>query len=187
MRARGLNINGAWLLEGIRFSDSRGFFQEWFRNSALLEATGVDFRPIQANISCSSKGTIRGIHYSIAPAGQGKLVTVMHGAINDYVVDIRPGSPTFGKWQRVSLDSENGAALLIDPHLGHAFQALTDDTIVSYLVSAEYNPDMEKGITPFCPDLNIDWEPHHADALSPKDSTAAGLLAQRDAGLLPRT
>lgn len=185
MKVEQLEIQGAWLIRASRFSDSRGWFQEWFRNSSLLDVTGIDYRPIQANISRSSRGTIRGIHYSLAPSGQGKLVTVMHGAINDYVIDIRPSSPTFGQWQRVSLDSENGDALLIDPHLGHAFQALEDGTIVSYLVTAEYNPEMEKGITPFCPKLAIDWEPHHPDALSPKDLDAPSLLAQQDAGLLP--
>lgn len=185
MNVTQLDIAGAWHIKGNRFADDRGFFQEWFKSSALAESTGVSFRPVQANISRSSAGVIRGIHYSIAPSGQGKLVTVMSGSIDDYVIDIRPGSPTFGQWRRVRLSSANGDALLIDPHLGHAFQALEDDTVVSYLVTAEFNPEMEKGITPFCAEIAIDWQPHGERALSPKDVAAPGLLQQRDAGLLP--
>lgn len=186
MNATELEIKGAWHIEGRRFADDRGFFQEWFKTSAFQEATGVNFSPVQANISRSAEGVIRGIHYSIAPEGQGKLVTVMSGAIDDCVIDIRPSSPTFGQWRKVRLTSDNGDALLIDPHLGHAFQALAPDTIVSYLVTAEFNPDMEKGITPFCTDLAITWAPHTRDAVSPKDLAAPGLTAQAAAGLLPR-
>lgn len=185
MDVTALDIDGSWIIHGRRFPDSRGWFQEWFKNSSLEGATGITFNPVQANISKSSEGTIRGIHYSIAPAGQGKLVTVMHGAIDDFVIDIRPSSSTFGSWRRVRLDAESGDAVLIDPHLGHAFQALTNDTIVSYLVTAEYNPSMEKGITPFCETLAIDWAPHHSDDVSPKDLGAPDLLTQRQAGLLP--
>lgn len=185
MDATELDIKGAWILKGRRFPDSRGWFQEWFKQSALESATKISFSPVQANISKSSRGAIRGIHYSVAPAGQGKLVTVMHGAIDDYVIDIRPTSSTFGEWRRVRLDSEKGDAVLLDPHLGHAFQALTNDTIVSYLVSAEYDPEMEKGITPFCGSLQIDWAPHNSDAVSPKDLSAPDLQTQRQAGLLP--
>lgn len=181
-----LDIKGSWILSGIRFQDSRGWFQEWFKHSALERHTGVDFKPVQANISKSSQGAVRGIHYSIAPTGQGKLVTVMHGVIDDYVIDIRPTSPTFGEWRRIRLDSENGDAVLLHPHVGHAFQALTNDTIVSYLVTAEYNPEMEKGITPFCDVLAIDWAPHDDDAVSAKDLSAPNLMAQQKAGLLPQ-
>lgn len=186
MNVTELDIKGAWILHGHRFPDTRGWFQEWFKHSSLESATGIGFTPAQANISKSSKGAIRGVHYSISPDGQGKLVTVMHGAIDDYIIDIRPTSPTFGTWIRVRLDSESGDSVLIDPHLGHAFQALTSDTIVSYLVTAEYNPDMEKGITPFCETLAIDWARHNVDAVSPKDLSAPDLLSQRQAGLLPR-
>ena len=187
MTAKELDIRGAWHIEGRRFADDRGFFQEWFKSSSLHSMTGVSFVPVQANISRSAAGVIRGIHYSIAPEGQGKLVTVMSGAIDDYVIDIRPSSPSFGQWQRVRLTSDNGDALLIDPYLGHAFQALSDDTVVSYLVTAELNPEMEKGITPFCPEVGINWALHAPDAVSPKDREANGLSAQSKAGLLPRS
>lgn len=185
MNAIELDIKGAWHIEGSRFVDTRGFFQEWFKESDLREATGVSFSPVQANISRSANGVIRGIHYSIAPEGQAKLITVISGAIDDYVVDVRLSSPTFGQWRMIRLTSENGDALLIDPHLGHAFQARTPDTIVSYLVTAEFNPDMEKGITPYCTAIGINWVLHDSTAMSQKDREAPSLISQRASGLLP--
>lgn len=180
-----LSVSGGWLIQGRRFADERGWFQEWFKHSALLEAIGYDFTPVQTNISKSAKHVVRGIHYSIAPLGQGKLVTVMYGEIDDYVIDINPTSSNFGKWERVRLSSETGDAVLLAPHMGHAFQALRDDTIVSYLVTAEFDPDSEKGISPLCPTVGIDWAGDVDNLLSPKDFAAPTLLQQRDAGLLP--
>ena len=185
MNVTQLDIAGAWHIKGSRIADHRGFFQEWYKFSALAEATGVFFNPVQANISRSSAGVIRGIHYSIASAGQGKLVTVMSGAIDDYVIDIRPSSPTFGQWRRVHLSSENGDALLIDPHLGHAFQALMPDTVVSYLVSAEFDPHHEKGITPYCPSLNIPWDMSFPVTISEKDEHALTLPKAMAENFLP--
>lgn len=185
MNARELEIKGAWLIEGRRFGDERGFFQEWFKSSDITKETDVQFAPVQANISKSAAGVVRGIHYSIAAAGQGKLVTVMSGAIDDYIIDVRPTSPTFGEWRRVRLTSDEGNALLIDPHLGHAFQALNGDTVVSYLVTAEFDPAMEKGITPFCPRVGITWDSSLSPVVSPKDMQAPGLLDQLANGNLP--
>ena len=142
------SIEGAWIVTPDRFGDERGWFQEWFRASRLREETGVDFRPVQTNVSKSARGTVRGVHYSMATGGQGKFVTVISGAIDDYVVDIRLGSPTFGEWTKIRLTADEPMAVLIDPHLGHAFHAVNDNTIVCYLVDAEYNPTAELGISP---------------------------------------
>jgi len=180
-----LGIAGAWLIRGSRHVDDRGWFQEWYRGSSLASETGCEFRPVQANISRSARGVIRGIHYSVAPEGQAKLVTVMHGEVDDYVVNLDPNSPTFGQWVRVSLSAETGDAVLISAHMGHAFQALTDGTVVSYLVSAEFNPRAEKGITPLCPTVGIEWRPDLPALLSDKDRSAPRLEEQRHAGLLP--
>jgi len=151
----------------------------------VLAQTGFDFNPVQTNISKSAAGSIRGIHYSIAPLGQGKLITVMSGAIHDYVIDVRPTSSTFGRWEKVPLDSRSGGSLLLSPNLGHAFQALEDDTIVSYLVTAEFNPEAEKGITPFCPKLAIKWDTTITPLVSQKDVDAPTLADQHLAGNLP--
>jgi dTDP-4-dehydrorhamnose 3,5-epimerase len=185
MNVSSLGIQGAWLITPQRHGDDRGWFQEWFKHSELLEKTGYDFVPLQANISHSAKGTIRGVHYSTAQIGQAKLVTVLHGEIDDYVVDVRPSSPTFGKWERVRLSADNGHSVLLSAHLGHAFHALTPDTTVNYLVTAEYNPTAEHGITPMCPHLAIDWANTGEYLLAPKDEQAPDLHVQRNVGLLP--
>jgi dTDP-4-dehydrorhamnose 3,5-epimerase len=181
MKVTPLAIDGAWLVEPIRHADDRGWFQEWFKRSAIHEKTGYQFEPVQSNISKSAAGVIRGIHFSIAPRGQGKLVTVMAGEIDDYVVDINPGSSTFGKWVRERLTADNGRSMLIGPHMGHAFQALTDDTVVSYLVTAEFDPITETGISPFCPEVNIEWDNGLPKLASTKDRDAPTLsdLARR--------
>lgn len=185
MNLEALDIPGAWLLSSKKFEDDRGWFQEWFKHSAVNQTIGYDFVPVQANISHSSEGTIRGIHYSTAPKGQGKLVTVMHGEIDDYAVDLNPASSSFGKWARVRLSASNRHSLLLEPHIGHAFQALAPNTVVSYLVTAEFNPDAEKGITPFCTTIGIKWSSNRAPVVSPKDIDAPDLLAQQMAGNLP--
>lgn len=186
MKLERLGISGAWLIHLNRFADDRGWFQEWFKWSAIRDSGGPEFVPVQANTSRSMAGVIRGIHYSIAPMGQGKLVTVMNGAIDDYVIDVRIGSPTFGQWERITLDTDEPKAVLIDAHLGHAFQALTDDTLVSYLVTAEFDPENEKAISPNCPTINVQWSKNLAPIVSEKDMAAVGLDQQRTAGLLPR-
>lgn len=185
MKFEPTGIEGSWTVELPRFGDERGWFQEWFKLSRFSEEIGVDFKPVQANISKSRAGTVRGIHYSIAPRGQGKLVTVMSGAIDDYVVDIRVGSPTFGKWCRIRLDESTPCAVLIDPYLGHAFQALADDTVVSYLVTEEYNPALELGISPSCPDVAISWSDGLPLLVSDKDFVSPGLTQQLELDLLP--
>ena len=181
-----LSISGAWLIKAKRFEDDRGWFQEWFKQSTILNETGVDFSPVQTNISHSAAGSIRGIHYSIAPEGQGKLVTVMSGIIDDVIIDVRPNSPTFGKWEKVRLSAESGDSVLMSPHLGHAFQALTNNNIVSYLVTAEYNPAAEKGISPFCPTIGIEWDTSIAPLVSQKDQAAPSLADQQKLGNLPK-
>lgn len=185
MNLEPLDVPGAWLLSSKKFEDERGWFQEWFKHSIFIESISYDFVPVQANISYSSEGTIRGIHYSTAKEGQGKLVTVMHGEIDDYAIDLNPSSATFGRWSRVRLSSTNRHSLLLGPHMGHAFQALAPNTVVSYLVTAEFNPEAEKGITPFCPTIGIEWSPNCAPVVSPKDTDAPDLPSQQLAGNLP--
>lgn len=168
MKVTPLPINGAYVIEHDRHHDNRGWFQEWYTDSIFQNLE--DFAPYQANISYSRIGVIRGIHYSLAPEGQAKLVTVMSGAINDYVVDIRPDSPTFGKYERIYINNSIGVSLFIGSGLGHAFQAIEDHTVVSYLLSSEYNPNVEFGISPMCPDINIPWDINNT--MSEKDLSA---------------
>ena len=178
-------IQNAWTIDPVRHGDDRGWFQEWFKKSNIQQQTGFLFEPVQINISHSSQGVVRGIHYSIAPEGQAKLVTVLTGEIDDYIIDIRPGSKTFGKWERVRLSASLGNSVLLGSNLAHAFQCLSKEARVCYAVSAEFNPEAEKAINPLCPTLDIQWNAIYPISLSPKDGTAPDLSAQRDASLLP--
>jgi len=138
------------------------------------------------NISHSQQGVVRGIHYSLASHGQAKLVTVMSGEIDDYAIDVRLGSPTFGQWERSRLSSSIGNSVLLGPNLAHAFQCISVEATVCYAVSAEFNPEAEKAINPLCPTLKIEWDNDFPILLSPKDEIAPNMNQQNAAGLLPR-
>jgi dTDP-4-dehydrorhamnose 3,5-epimerase len=181
-----LEIEGVWVAESPIWSDDRGFFREWFKSEDLKTATGRDFGIEQANISLSSSGTLRGIHYSIAPRGQAKWVTCVSGAIKDVIVDIRPGSPTFGNWVEVELRGDSGKAVLISEGLGHGFIALEDNTAVAYLVSTPFSPSHEYEINPLDKKIAINWGTHISDfKISDKDLNAPSLLERLNEGKLP--
>ena len=183
-----LGIEGAWLAESPVWSDERGFFREWFKSEDIEKATGKSFGIEQANISVSSKGTLRGIHYSIAPRGQAKWVTCVAGSIKDVIVDIRPESKTFGKWVEVELKGDSGKAVLISEGLGHGFLALEDNTTVAYLVSTPFSPTYEYEINPLDERIGITWGMGNQDLrISEKDLRAPSLEFMLDQRLLPRT
>jgi dTDP-4-dehydrorhamnose 3,5-epimerase len=185
-----LGIEGTWLAESPVFSDDRGIFREWFKFGSAHESTALNFSVQQANISKSNRGVIRGIHYSLAPQGQAKWVTCVQGSILDIVVDIRPKSPTFKKYEIVNLKGDEGRALLIGTGLGHGFLALEDNTIVSYLLSSPYSPEFEFEIQPTDPEINIDWHLNLIGGVgvvvSPKDAQAPTLAERLAEGKLPR-
>jgi dTDP-4-dehydrorhamnose 3,5-epimerase len=185
MNATPLSIHGAWLLKSRVFADDRGTFSEWFKSSLLTELTGESFVPVQANVSVSNAGVIRGIHYSLSPSGQAKLVTVLRGSILDVAIDTRVGSPTFGKYESAELRAGDGQTIFLRSDMAHAFQALEDDTVVSYLVSSEYSPTDEKEISPLCSTLNIQWSDKLQIVLSEKDRVAPDIAQQSASGLLP--
>jgi dTDP-4-dehydrorhamnose 3,5-epimerase len=129
---------------------------------------------------------VRGVHFADFPIGQAKYVTVTHGAALDYAIDIRVGSPTFGQWDTVLLDTVDRRAIYLAEGLGHAFVALTDDTSVSYLVSDTYNPSAEHAINPLDPELRLEFPDAAGEPiLSPKDLEAPGLAQAAELGLLP--
>lgn len=185
MTALPLSIDGAWLLQSRVFADDRGTFSEWFKSSLLRDLTRVSFEPVQANVSVSNAGVIRGIHYSLAPRGQAKLVTVLRGSIMDVAIDARVGSPTFGKYESAELRAGDGQAMFLRHDMAHAFQALEDNTVVSYLVSSEYSPTDEKEISPMCSTLGIQWSKNLKAVFSEKDRVAPDIAQQSAAGLLP--
>lgn len=186
VRIRELGIAGAVEFTPRQFTDDRGLFAEWYRFESLAESIGHPLDLRQANVSVSDRGVVRGIHFADVPPSQAKYVTVMHGAIIDYVIDIRVGSPTFGLAEAVRLDSIDRRALYIAEGLGHCFVALDDNTVVTYLTSEVFTPEREHGITPLDETIGLSYPfPRDELVLSPKDLEAPTLMeAERD-GVLP--
>jgi dTDP-4-dehydrorhamnose 3,5-epimerase len=185
MKAYPLSISGSWKIEFQKFDDSRGFFYESFNEEDFKNQIGRNLNIKQTNTSSSSKGSVRGIHYALVPPSQAKLVQCQRGSIKDYVIDIRIGSPTFGKFEEIELnESSAAAAIFIEEGLAHAFVALESQTVVTYYVTERYNPEREKGINPFDKTLNVKW-PEIDLVLSEKDKQAISLEEAKSQGLLP--
>jgi dTDP-4-dehydrorhamnose 3,5-epimerase len=186
MQIEPLDIEGAWLFTPRIHGDERGAFLEWFKGGPFREATGHDLRLAQANCSISARGVVRGIHFADVPPGQAKYVTCVAGRIRDVVVDIRVGSPTFGRWTSVVLDSTDRRAIYLSEGLGHGFASLADNSTVVYLCSEGYNPSGEHGVHPLDPALGIDWTlGDTSPELSVKDAAAATLGEALESGMLP--
>jgi dTDP-4-dehydrorhamnose 3,5-epimerase len=186
VKARELDVAGAWEITPQLYTDSRGAFYEWFTDSAFTEFAGHRFDLRQANCSVSAAGVLRGVHFAQLPPSQAKYVTCLHGAVFDVVVDIRVGSPTFGRWDAVQLDDRTRRSVYISEGLGHAFLALHDDSTVMYLCSSGYDPSREHTINALDPALGITWPIINGEPiLSDRDRAAKSLAEVRDAGLLP--
>lgn len=156
------------LIEPKVFGDARGCFVELHKRSEFLGA-GIAEAFVQDNYSHSRRGVLRGLHYQTVPQAQSKLVSVIAGEIFDVAVDIRPASPTRGRWVGVTLSAENRWMLYIPEGFAHGFCVLSDHADVVYKVTAEYAPALERGIVWNDPDLGIAW-PVTAPVLSPKDA-----------------
>jgi dTDP-4-dehydrorhamnose 3,5-epimerase len=174
-----LDIPGAWVLTPMQFSDDRGTFFEWFQDSEYLDASGHEFRLAQANCSISQKGVLRGIHFAENPPGQRKYVTCLMGSAMDVLVDLRSESPTYRQWRSVFLDTIDRRVVSIPNGVGHAFMALEDNTVISYLCDQRYNPLNEREINPLDPDIGIDWPKGMDPILSNKDLKAPNLSSIR--------
>ena len=165
-------IPDVWIIEPVVFKDSRGYFMEVFRQTDFEEHIGnVHF--VQENESCSTKGVLRGLHYQLAPFSQAKLVRVIKGAVLDVAVDIRQGSPTFGRYVAVELSAENKRQLFIPRGFAHGFYVISDHVIFTYKVDNPYNPAAERGIQYNDPIIGINWNIGEVDRiiLSEKDKT----------------
>lgn len=184
MKFRQLSIAGAWEITPVQHGDPRGLFLEFYRFEQLSAEVGHPLRLAQGNLSVSARGVVRGIHFADVPPGQAKYVTCTRGAVLDVVVDIRVGSPTFGRWEGVQLDDVDRRALYLSEGLGHGFCALTDDATITYLCSESYNPTGEHGIHPLDPDLGIVW-PTDEPQLSARDAAAPSFAEMRASGRLP--
>lgn len=180
-----LSIPGAFVLESPVWSDDRGYFREWFKRDDL-EEIGVNFPIHQANLSMSKRGVVRGLHYSLAPEGQAKLVTCAYGELDDVIVDIREGSPTFGRIEVVHLSADVDRSVLVPGGAAHGFCVMSEVGALTYLLSSPFNPSRELEINPFDSTLNVPW-PLTGDAVvSKKDADAPSLDERRSAGELPR-
>lgn len=175
-----LNIKGCWTFQPRVYSDNRGKFFEWYQDSSFFNQEQNHFNLAQSNCSISDKGVLRGIHFAKYPPGQAKYITCLSGSVYDVVVDLRKGSPTFGKWDSVLIDSRNPTAIFIPSGIGHAFMALEDQTIFVYLCDQRYNPDNELEISPFDKSIGIEWPIDVQPTLSPKDKNAPAFLELLD-------
>lgn len=165
-----LEIKGLYIIEPKIFEDDRGYFYESYNRDQLLKY-GIDIDFVQDNQSLSHKNVLRGLHYQNEPYGQDKLVRVIKGSVIDVAVDIREGSPTYGKWVKVFLSEKNKLSFLIPKGFAHGFITLEDNTIFSYKCSNVYNKQSEGGIIWNDPTIDIDWGVDIEDIIiSDKDS-----------------
>ena len=161
-------LNGAYLIELERRGDDRGFFARFFCEKEFA-AAGAETRFVQINNSLSArKGTLRGMHYQLAPSAEVKVVRCLKGSLYDVIADLRPDSPTFGQWFGAELNSENRLMMYVPRGCAHGLLTLADDTEALYLVSDSYAPDRERGMRFDDPWLGIEW-PIAPVEISPKD------------------
>ena len=185
MQFRRLRVPDAYEFTPRAFPDERGLFVAPFQEAVFREAVGHPMRLGQTNHSVSRRGALRGIHFADTPPGQGKYIYCPRGSLLDIVVDLRVGSPTFGEWDAVRLDSTEYRAVYVAEGLGHGFIALEGDTVMSYLCSEPYAPSGEHGICPLDPAMDLPWPAGVEPILSDKDRAAPTLAEARDSGLLP--
>lgn len=186
MQIRELKIPDSYEVTPKQFGDERGLFLEWYRFDRLEETIGHSLSLAQGNTSVSKRGVVRGIHFADIPPSQAKYVTATHGAVLDFVIDIRVGSPTFGQWDSVLLDDQDRRAIYIAEGLGHCFVALSNNATVSYLVTSTFNAPREHGINPLDPTVDLEFGLSSDELLlSSKDTEAPSLEEAEASGILP--
>lgn len=181
MNVRETDLPGVLIIEPDRFGDDRGFFQETWNERRYSQA-GIKEPFVQDNISFSAHGVLRGLHFQ-NPNGQGKLVYVLQGEVFDVAVDVRAGSPTFGRWTGAMLSAENGRQFYVPAGFAHGFCVTGENALFAYKCTAFYDPKAEVAIRWNDPAVGIDW-PLSGPVLSAKD-VEAPLLAELDKGRLP--
>lgn len=169
MKFEKTSLDNVWLIKPRVFEDSRGHFLEAFREQIFRE-NGVEHHFVQDNISTSTKGTVRGLHYQIPPYSQAKMVMAVYGKILDVAVDMRKDSPTFGNHFAAELSDENRHMMLIPSGFAHGFSVLSDTATVFYKCDQYYHKDSERGVRWNDPELNIDWKTE-SPIISDKDQT----------------
>ncbi|MEZ5341316.1 MAG: dTDP-4-dehydrorhamnose 3,5-epimerase family protein [Acidimicrobiales bacterium] len=169
-----LSLAGAYLIAPDRATDARGSFGRFYCEDEFA-SHGLADRMVQGNLSYSAKaGTLRGMHYQVPPVGEAKFIRVLHGAIYDVIVDLRPWSTTFLQHGGVELSAESRVGIYVPPYFGHGHQALTDEVEIAYLVSERYTPGAERGLRHDDEALDISW-PLPISVISEKDLAWAPL------------
>ncbi|GAA2246658.1 dTDP-4-dehydrorhamnose 3,5-epimerase [Streptomyces amakusaensis] len=187
MDARELKVEGAFEFTPRVFPDERGAFLSPFQEAAFTAATGRPLFPVaQTNHSVSRRGVVRGVHYTVTPPGVAKYVYCPRGEALDIIVDLREGSPTFGVRDVVHMDQRAFRAMYFPVGVGHAFVALSDDTVMSYMLSGSYVPEQELALSALDPELDLPIPDGLEPILSPRDRVAPTLAEARARGLLPR-
>lgn len=187
MKVRELAVAGALEFTPNVFPDERGLFLSPFQGPAYTEATGNARFPVaQTNHSRSQRGVVRGVHYTLTPPGCAKYVYCPKGSALDIVVDIRVGSPTFGKWDAVLMDQNDFRAMYFPVGLGHAFIALEDDTVMSYMVTSSYVAENELALSVTDPALGLPIPDDITPIYSARDTVAPTLAEAAEQGLLPQ-
>lgn len=184
MGIRELAVPGAWEITPRLHTDQRGLLFEWFTQRDFFGLAGHEFDVRQANCSVSAAGVLRGLHFAELPPGQAKYVTCVRGAVFDVAVDIRVGSPTFGRWDSVLLDERERRSVYLTEGLAHGFLALEDATVM-YLCSSRYHPEREHTILATDPAIGIAWPSPGPLTMSERDLGAPTLAQACADGLLP--
>jgi len=166
-------LDGVLVVETLAIRDDRGFFSESY-SKRMFDEAGFHETFLQDNISESSKGVLRGLHYQINPHAMGKLVRVLTGAVFDVAVDLREGSPSFGKWVGRTLSAENRLAMWVPAGFAHGFIALEDKSLVLYKCTAIHTPEAERALLYSDPQIGIEW-PIEPTLIAPKDRVAPTL------------
>ena len=180
MRFTATNLPDVLIVEPVVFGDDRGFFFESYNRRRFEDAVGKSVDFVQDNQSRSVRGVLRGLHYQLSPNAQGKLVRAGRGAIFDVAVDVRRGSPTFGRWVGVELSEENRRQLWIPEGFAHGFLTLSETADVYYKASSYYSPPDEGSVAWDDPDIAIEWPSvDQFPLLSPKDRLAPRLRDAR--------
>ncbi|MFV2109787.1 dTDP-4-dehydrorhamnose 3,5-epimerase family protein [Micromonospora sp. LOL_015] len=187
MEATELAVKGAFVFAPQIFADPRGVFLSPHLGSVFTQTLGYPLFPAaQTSYSVSRRGVVRGLHYTATPPGTAKLVSCPHGRVLDLVLDARIGSPTFGRWDSVVLDSRDFKSVYLPVGVAHMFVALEDDTVMSYVLSTEYVFENEQALSPLDATLGLPIPTDVEPILSDRDRTAVTFAQADKAGLLPR-
>ncbi|MDQ0940754.1 MULTISPECIES: dTDP-4-dehydrorhamnose 3,5-epimerase family protein [unclassified Streptomyces] len=186
MQVQQLDIEGVFEFTPPVYKDHRGLFSSPYQDAPFTEGVGRTIFPVRdISHNISARGVLRGIHFTKTPPGRAKYVYCPYGRVQDYLIDLRLGSPTFGHWRTTELGGDSCKALYVPDGVGHAFLSLKDDSMVVYVMAGGYIPENEYSISPFDPELGLTLPEGYEFAQSERDAAAPTLAEARELGMLP--